>query len=426
MKRIQFVEKTLLLSINTYFMSRLVSVSLFLNYFVFAMLLNSVGTVILQVQRNFDISKAQASLLEGYKDIPIAIASFIIASFLPRIGLRFSMLIGLGLVTIVSIYLPFAGQFWYFKLLFFTIGVSFALIKVSTFATIGLITDSEKSHASFMGYIEAIFMAGILCGQFMMSYFVDDNDPTSKTWFYAYWVLALFSLLAFLLLLKAKIDERGALIENRKLSEDFSEMVQLMVLPLIIVFVISIFCYVLVEQSFQTWFPTFYMEILKVPSSMAIQSGAILAGASMTGRILSGYFLQKLPWIRLLLSCLVAIVLLINIALPLSDGIVTDSRAGWFNAPAAVYILPLMGLFLAPVYPTINSVILSALPKNQHSAMSGLIVVFSALGGTTGSIITGHIFEKFDGSTAFYFAQIPVVFIAVLLIILYKMNQAKK
>ena len=34
--------------------------------------------------------------------------------------------------------------------------------------------------------------------------------------------------------------------------------------------------------------------------------------------------------------------------------------------------------------------------------MTGLIVVFSALGGTTGSFITGQLFAHFDGALAFY------------------------
>ena len=401
-------------------MHRLTSLSLFVNYFVFAMLLNSVGTVILQVQRNFDITKSDASLLEGFKDIPIAVASFIFASFLPRIGLRRSMLLGLGLVSVTSLCLPFVGQFWYFKLLFFCIGISFAFIKVSTFATIGLITDSEKSHASFMGYIEAVFMAGILCGQFMMSAFIDDNNPKSESWLYAYWVLSTLSIIAFILMYKSKIDERDAKIENRKLKEEFSDMLGLMIIPLTIIFILSIFCYVLIEQSFQTWFPTFYKEILKVPSTMAIQAGAVLAGAAMIGRLLSGYVLKKVSWIAFLTFCIIMVILLINIALSLSSGVSSAQVYNWFNAPFVVYLLPLIGLFLSPIYPTINSVILSALPKNKHSAMSGLIVVFSALGGTTGSMITGHVFERFDGSTAFYLTLIPLGCIAVLLIILYR------
>jgi predicted MFS family arabinose efflux permease len=55
--------------------------------------------------------------------------------------------------------------------------------------------------------------------------------------------------------------------------------------------------------------------------------------------------------------------------------------------------------------------------------MSGLIVVFSALGGTTGSIITGHMFEAFDGVTAFYLSLVPMVLLGIALFIL---NQLRK
>ena len=61
----------------------------------------------------------------------------------------------------------------------------------------------------------------------------------------------------------------------------------------------------------------------------------------------------------------------------------------------------------------------------MHSSMSGLIVVFSALGGTTGSIITGHVFEKFDGQTAFYFSLIPMTLLLISLQLFNRKNAVK-
>ena len=61
-------------------------------------------------------------------------------------------------------------------------------------------------------------------------------------------------------------------------------MIKLIALPLVLVFIVGVFLFVLIEQSFQTWTPTFYKEILAVPSSMAIQAGAVLAGAFAIGR----------------------------------------------------------------------------------------------------------------------------------------------
>ena len=114
-----------------------IKVSLFLNYFVFAILLNSVGTVILQVQNNFDISKGSASILEAFKDLSIAITSFLIASYVVRIGYKKTMLFGLALVSIMCLFMPSLPSFLMTKLLFASVGISFALIKVSVFATLG-------------------------------------------------------------------------------------------------------------------------------------------------------------------------------------------------------------------------------------------------------------------------------------------------
>tara|TARA_Y100000385_G_scaffold291515_1_gene369978 strand:+ start:3550 stop:3771 length:222 start_codon:yes stop_codon:yes gene_type:complete len=59
-----------------------IKASLYINYFVFAILLNSVGIVILKAQNVYGVDEVQASILEAFKDMPIAIVSFLLASFL--------------------------------------------------------------------------------------------------------------------------------------------------------------------------------------------------------------------------------------------------------------------------------------------------------------------------------------------------------
>jgi fucose permease len=81
----------------------------------------------------------------------------------------------------------------------------------------------------------------------------------------------------------------------------------------------------------------------------------------------------------------------------------------------AAYLIPLIGLLMAPIYPVINSVALSSLPKPSHAAMTGLIVIFSALGGTLGSRITAIVFSRFNGIDAFYFSLVPMTLILITL-----------
>jgi fucose permease len=401
-----------------------IKLSLFLNYFVFAILLNSVGTVILQVQNNYHITQSSASVLEAFKDLSIAIVSFLVASYIARIGYKNSMLLALALVIIACLMMPFIGGFAMTKVLFAITGASFALIKVSVFATIGLVTSNKKDHASFMNFIESFFMIGILTGYFIFSAFVDSADPTSTAWLKVYYLLAGISAFAFLLLLSSPLDESSVKTpETKPLSQDFIDMFKLAIRPLVLVFVISAFFYVLIEQSIMSWLPTFNSQVLHLSTSLSIQMASILAASTAIGRFVAGIVLRKIHWLLVLIVCLVLAAILVLLVIPLASGLQTTAILNWSDAPPVAFIFPIIGLLLAPIYPAINSVILSSLPKRQHGPMSGLIVIFSALGGTTGSIITGFIFQHYGGQTAFYFSLVPI---SILIISLIFFNRLQK
>jgi FHS family glucose/mannose:H+ symporter-like MFS transporter len=400
-----------------------IKLSLFLNYFVFAILLNSVGTVILQVQSNFGISESSASVLEAFKDLSIAIVSFLVASYIVRIGYKNSMLIALGFISLVCLLMPSLSSFWMTKLLFAATGTCFALIKVSVYATIGIIATNKKDHASFMNFIESFFMVGILTGYFIFSAFVTDDDPQSTEWFRVYYLLAGIAIVAFALLFSTTLDESSVKpAASKSMAEDFIDMFKLAVLPIVLVFIISAFTYVLIEQSIMSWLPTFNNKVLHLPTTLSIQMASILAASTAVGRFFAGIALRKIHWFFVLVICLLFASALVVVAIPLSHS-VHGEVTGWGNAPLAAFVFPMIGFFIAPIYPAINSVILSTLPARQHGAMSGLIVIFSALGGTTGSIITGHIFEAYGGQTAFYFSLVPI---SVLIVCLFLLNKFQK
>jgi len=126
-----------------------------------------------------------------------------------------------------------------------------------------------------------------------------------------------------------------------------------------------------------------------------------------------------------LIFCLAAAAVLVLLALPLAGSAGSKPISGWADVPFAAFIFPLIGFLLAPIYPAINSVILASLAKSKHGFMSGLIVVFSALGGTLGSVITGFIFQYYGGKTAFYFSLVPMSILAVALFVFDKIKNKK-
>lgn len=396
-----------------------VKIAMYLNYFVFAILLNSVGIVILKSQANYGVDELQASILEAFKDLPIAVVSFLIASFLPRIGYKKAMLIGLALVSFACITMYFGNSFNTAKLLFATVGVSFALIKVSVYSLIGTVTENQKEHNSLMSTIEGVFMIGIALAYFLFPAFNSDTNPDA--WLNVYWLLAGISLVSFGFLFFTKFENQTE-IPGVNLIDDFKQMFKLFIKLLTIVFVISAFLFVMIEQGIMSWLPTFNSKVLHLPQNISIMMASILAVSLAIGRLLAGILTQKINWIWVLSFCIIIAMLIVIFILPKVVGLEVKEINSLGDIPLIGFAFPLVGLFIAPIYPLLNSVVLSALPQKLHSSMTGLIVVFSALGGTLGSRIIGYLFKNEGPENAFYYTLIPMFLLFVSFFLLKKLT----
>jgi fucose permease len=390
--------------------------ALALAYVVFAILLNSVGTVILQSIATFNVDKPQASLLEACKDLSIALATLVVATRLPRWGYRRGLTAALAFIAVACLCMPLLQSFAATGVLFVCVGMAFAVVKTAVYSSIGLLTDDPQAHSSLTSLIEGIFMVGVVLGGWLFSAFINPVDPAQASWMNVYWVIAALAAAAALLMSGAQLDEsqaRGSGTTDKEFH--LGSMLRLAALPLVYCFLLSAFLYVLIEQSFGSWLPTFNREILHLPNRMSIQLATILAGTTALGRICAGLLVRRISWFALLVSCVLLMGALVLLSLPLAAGADAGPDASWGSAPLAAYLLPMIGLLMAPIYPIINSVVLSAMPKPAHAAMTGLIIIFSALGGTLGSRITAIVFSIAGGIQAFYFTLVPMLLLLLFL-----------
>lgn len=394
-----------------------IRISIYLNYFVFAILLNSVGIVIAKSINVYHVTESQASLLEAFKDLPIAIVSFLVASFLPRFGYKKAMLTGLVIVFMGCLLMTFGNSFFYTKILFLSIGVSFALIKLSVYSLIGIITETKKEHSALMSSVEGFFMVGIACAYFLFPAFYSETNENA--WLNVYYLLAVIIVLSFLFLLFSKVEYEVEAI-GTNLKEDIKQSLKLIIVPLVLVFLASAFFFVMIEQGIMTWLPRFNEKIFKFSTTLSVQMASILALSLALGRFLAGYLTKKISWVYLVISCIIVSgIILLSVLPQLKVDIDALSEIkSLTEVPLLGYILPLIGLFIAPIYPLLNSTVLSSLPKSLHSPMSGLIIIFSALGGTLGSRIVGVLFEKIGGANAFYFLLVPMTLLIVFVLLI--------
>lgn len=401
-----------------------IRISIYLNYFVFAILLNSVGIVIAKAINVYHVTESQASLLEAFKDLPIAIVSFLIASFLPRFGYKKAMLTGLAIVFSGCLLMIVGNSFFYTKLLFLSIGVSFALIKLSVYSLIGIVTSTKKEHSALMSSVEGFFMVGIALAYFLFPIFYSDTDENA--WLNVYFLLAVLIIISFLFLFFSKIEYEVEAIGSN-LKEDLVKSLKLIIVPLVLVFLTSAFFFVMIEQGIMTWLPRFNEKIFRFSTTLSVQMASILALSLALGRFLAGYLSKMISWVYLVIICIVisgSILLSVLPQLKVDIESLNEIKS-LAEVPMLGFILPLIGLFIAPIYPLLNSTVLSSLPKSLHSPMSGLIIIFSALGGTLGSRIVGELFESIGGAKAFYFLLIPMILLIVFVLLIDRMTKKK-
>ncbi|MCB0459084.1 MAG: MFS transporter [Flavobacteriaceae bacterium] len=391
-----------------------IKTSLFINYFVFAALLNSVGILVERSQEVYNVTKAQAAILEPFKDLSIAFVAFLVGSFLPKIGYKRAMLISLAMVFFGCLGMYFGDSFWTVKLLFAMTGMGFAIVKVSVFALISYVTESKKEHSSFMSLIETVFMLGIIFMYVVFPLFYSDSNP--KAWLNGYLLMAILILISFVIILFSKFDiETSA---SNSISEDLKTMFSLFLKPLIWVFMTFAFFYVMTEQGIMTWLPTFNKETLSLGPKLGSQMAVLLMVAIATGRFVTGILAKKIKWIYISSISVVLAIVLVLMVLPLAKNVVPREINSIADLPVVSYLFPLIGLFLAPLYPLVNSTMLTSTDKSHQSALAGLLTFFSAIGGTVGSLLVGNLFDTLGGDKVFYLSLIPfaLIFISLFMI----------
>ena len=395
-----------------------IKTSLFINYFVFAALLNSVGILVERSQEVYNVTKAQAAILEPFKDLSIAFVAFLVGSFLPKIGYKRAMLISLAMVFFGCLGMYFGDSFWTVKLLFAMTGMGFAIVKVSVFALISYVTESKKEHSSFMSLIETVFMLGIIFMYVVFPLFYSDSNP--KAWLNGYLLMAILILISFVIILFSKFDiETSA---SNSISEDLKTMFSLFLKPLIWVFMTFAFFYVMTEQGIMTWLPTFNKETLSLGPKLGSQMAVLLMVAIATGRFVTGILAKKIKWIYISSISVVLAIVLVLMVLPLAKNVAPREINSIADLPVVSYLFPLIGLFLAPLYPLVNSTMLTSTDKSHQSALAGLLTFFSAIGGTVGSLLVGNLFDTLGGDKVFYLSLIPFALIFISLFIINRLS----
>lgn len=357
---------------------------LMLSFIVFSMLLNSLSIIILQFSHHHQQSYTGLGFLEFFKDIPIALVSVFLVDYIKKRSYFNSLAISLIISAVCSFSIPFLTEFWFLKIWFILIGVSFSIGKICVFSIIKNISDNEKEFSKNMNFTESSFMLGIFLVN--MEFALIISSKYREFWKFGFWLVGIISVYAAYQLFKSK--------NNAEESEEIkpinaTDTVNFLTLfdYRSLTFYLIIFLIAFTEQIFNSWLPAFYKHTLNTNSFFALQSSSFLALFSFAGRLLAGKSVAKIPPIKYFFVCIISGIILISLVHFLGQ----DSDV---KSKILIAAFPLVGIFIAPLYPLINSIFLSSYSESKVSKIVAVIILFTSLGASSGSISTAYIFKK--------------------------------
>jgi fucose permease len=163
-------------------------------------------------------------------------------------------------------------------------------------------------------------------------------------------------------------------------------------------FYVAITFYVAAEIGMASWLVTLLQEICNVPVPQSNQLLSLFFAMLMAGRLLGGFFVHRIGYLRSVLF--------------MTTGAILCIVAGLFGPKEISFLLPITGFFLSLIFPTITAAVSDIHTENANTIL-GVLFTFAGLGGVIGPWFIAWGSDLFGMQMGF---SIIIVFMMILLI----------
>lgn len=364
----------------------------FLMFMMFAMTTDSVGTIIPEVIREFRLSMTAGGAFHYAPMIAIALAAISLGYLADKLGRKKTIILGLVLFALNS-YLFVAGDsFLYFLLLLVISGAAIGIFKTGALALVGDISRSTAEHTATMNTVEGFFGVGAIIGPAIVAKLL----ASGFSW---KWLYVIAGTICLLLIVTAAWVRYPKTLRSVEEPIDFKRTMGMMKNPYAMGFSLGIFLYVAAECAIYVWMPTLFDGYTGSFAFMAAYATSVFFILRALGRFLGAWILARYNWTSVM--ALFSLAILLCFAGSITGGL-----------SYAIWLLPLSGLFMSMIYPTLNSKGISCFPKTEHGAVAGVILFFTCTAAALGPLAMGGVSDLFGHAR--YGFVLATVFAALL------------
>lgn len=357
--------------------SHLVSALTYAMFFMFAMTTDAVGEIIKIARVDMNLTNTEASAFHWATMVAIAASGIGLGFLADRFGRKSTIIGGLALYGVASA-LFMSGQSFqlYFALLFIS-GLAIGVFKTSALALIGDLAGSTQDHTARMNAVEGFFGVGAIIGPLLVVWLT--SQGLSWTWLYM-----IAACLCGLMVVAALVTEYPPMSGEKETPASIGHTLSLLGNVHALGFSLAIALYVACEVAIFVWLPTFLEGFKGTELAMGFAAYAVMIFFVLRaiGRFMGAIVLRFVDW-KLVMLAFTAIIFGCFLASAL------------LGKTAAVFLLPLSGLFMSMIYPTLNSKGISCFPKSDHGAVAGLILFFTAASAAFAPLLMAVVSDQF-------------------------------
>lgn len=347
----------------------------YLMFMMFAMTTDSVGVIIPEVIKEFDLSMTAAGAFHYTSMTAIALSGILLGHLADRLGRKPTIIAGLTLFAISSFLFVAGHAFAFFIVLLVLSGTAIGVFKTGALALVGDISTSTREHTATMNTVEGFFAVGAVIGPAIVTRLL----AAGLSWKWLYIIAAAICMILIATALFVKYPETA-----RPTGEpiDLRRTLGMMKSPYALGFSLAIFLYVAVECAIYVWMPTLMSDYTGSFAFIATYAISIFFVLRAIGRFLGAAVLARYSWTSVMALFSFAIFVCF-----------VGSALG--GVAYAAYLLPLSGLFMSMLYPTLNSKGISCFHKAEHGAVAGVILFFTCGAAALGPLAMGAISDQF-------------------------------
>jgi fucose permease len=369
---------------------------------MFAMTTDSVGLIIPEIVKTFRLTLTAAGTFQYATMAGIAVAGLLLGTLADRLGRRRTIVMGLTAFAAASFLFVAGKSFLFFAVLMGLSGLAIGVFKTGALALVGDISTSTTEHTSIMNTVEGFFSVGSIAGPAVLAYLL----TRGVSWQWLYVIAGTMCVVLIVTALSVTYPASTSPAAAPRARKGTTEAVKN---PYVLAFSTGVFLYVGVEAAIYVWMPTLLASYRGRATWLAAYGISIFFALRAAGRFVGAWMLLRWKWQAA--AAVLSGAILACFALSVAGGV------EW-----AVYLLPASGLFMAVIYPTLNSKGISCVQKEEHGAAAGVILFFTCLSAVIAPLamgalsdVTGQIAYGFwlaTGLAALLFAGLLVNWVA--------------